>query len=306
MKTCWKNGDAVCGRGKLVCFILIELLEDAFSKLKSCTSLHTAGRTSRLTKSSSAQLHTPKAFLTQSAFTLIELLVVIAIIAILAAMLLPALSAARERAKTASCVSQLKSIGNCIPLYSSDNGEWCYSARDVEKGTSCYYPNFIGCYLGYTYEGACFAYRKKGSIKGNENDAMYNFRCPAETWTPPTPDASDFYNRGQFGLQGCNYAQNVWLGYSWVNATYKPRTLASIETPSDMVAHVCCKMDDAKTSSATASRGAFDWDGNNALNVYHGDKKAVPCCFVDGHVDMVSEDQWHKNDNTPFRKGTNE
>jgi len=236
-------------------------------------------------------------------FTLIELLVVIAIIAILAAMLLPALSAARERAKTASCVSQLKSIGNCIPLYNSDNADWCYSARDTEKGTSMYYPNFIGGYLGYTYEGTSFAYRAKGSIKGNENDAMTNFRCPAETWAPPTPAASDFYNRGQFGLQGCNYAQNVWLGYSWVNATYKPRTLASIETPSDMAAHVCCKMDETKTSSATASKGIFDWDGTNAWNPYHGDKKAVPCCFVDGHVDFVSENQFHKNDNTEFRTG---
>ncbi len=58
-------------------------------------------------------------------FTLIELLVVIAIIAILAAMLLPALSAARSRARAAHCASNLKQLGVAAHMYTADNQDYC-------------------------------------------------------------------------------------------------------------------------------------------------------------------------------------
>jgi len=165
------------------------------------------------------------------AFTLIELLVVIAIIAILAALLLPALSAAKSRAKAIQCLGNQRQIALASKLYLGDNSGRMIPLW-IQQGT----PGWDG----WTYDPQVFIVQASDFLWWPDKMRLDGyvqppalFCCPALTVPAASAGGGSTSTNNSLGL-GMNYPEvgKIFPQGSWAAPVYAPCNENQVDHPS--------------------------------------------------------------------------
>jgi prepilin-type N-terminal cleavage/methylation domain-containing protein/prepilin-type processing-associated H-X9-DG protein len=207
-----------------------------------------------------------------AAFTLIELLVVIAIIAILAAILFPVFAQAREAARKASCLSNLKQLGIGMTMYASDYDDQAVPWNLVLGGKDLH--DQYGVSL-------CWDRLIQPYVKSNAVLA-----CPSDSGSPRVVLPGH-------GLVVRSYTYPGNMGGGWCPWT-PPRAIASITQPSLTVMLI-----ERDNCGAPPGKGEWEWCAvnDNASEIAWRHQLHSNVLYADGHVKPVP---WV---NDPGKKG---